>query len=180
MPWRRTIKLAMPAVLTIVASSAYANAQQVGNSFFNNNSKDPQADALALFTVDGTHKIAGVIAAVYHMDPKQAPDKLIIGFYDKGEWDKFVSLWNNAVHSKPPSEADAYKINTDAPSYFDPEMHTMISVSKDTGGDIEFTLAGKPNTNGSPTVLGLIRVLPTEFKDFDADVKAVSAYFMAK
>lgn len=179
MPSLRPIRFAAVALIAIATSGAGAEIHQVGNSVVNNNSQDPRADALALGTWDGTDRLAAIVAAIYPLDPTKPADKLIVGFYDKGDWEKFVNLWKKAIRARPPTLAESYKIDKNVPSYFDAATKAIISVEKDRDGDIDFTLAGKPDAN-VPTVLGIIRLRSSNFSDFDASVEAVTAYFSAK
>ncbi len=162
-----------------LALAADASLVQVGNAVVDNNSSDPHADLLALATLDGTDKAAVIVARIYSVD-NEAGDQLIVTFYDKGDWDKFVALWNDAVHAKTQTEAEAYNLHRNIPSYFDPATKTLVSAEKDTDGNVVFTLGGNPDAHNDPTVLGMIRLVPSRFDNFDTNVKAVSAFFAAK
>jgi hypothetical protein len=121
--------------------------------------------------------VAVIVAAIYHSDPNHAADKLTIGFFDKNEWAKFVSLWTKARRAKRPTEAQVYSNANGVGSYFDAADETELTVSVGTEGDIDFALAGKPDANKSPTVLSLFELVPRDFSAFDRNVRTVSAYF---
>jgi len=165
------------AALAFAAGPAFGDVRQVGQTFFNDGSQNPNTDALALGVVGPPDKIATMVAAVYPSDTSQPANKLVILFPDKKAWAKFVEIWVKARHAKRPTEAQVYSNAADVGSYFDPVDEADINVSLDTDGGIDFALAGKPDAEKHPTVLTLIHLVPGDFKEFDRSVRAISAYF---
>ena len=178
----RGFEMAMTAALAIAivgAGSAVADELRiVKGSFPSRGDQSPNSDLLALFTVDGSsHKVAALGAAIHHLDANQPSDQLLVGFYDKDEWQKFVRIWQQARRAKRPTEAEVYSHKNEIGSYFDPNTHASVTVSLATNGDIDFAVVGKPDANNLPTVITLIELIPIDFKDFDENVATVTAYF---
>jgi hypothetical protein len=159
---------------------AMAPPQKVGDAFFDQNRQEEGVDAFALFTDAGPPKFVALLAEVYVGVGKPA-DQLLIIFDNAMEWAKFVALWNKAIQKPPPTQEEAYKINTDTDdSYFDAGSQVLVSVSKETDGGIEFSFAGKPDANKNPSAVGLVSVSADQFKAFEQDMAILSAFFDAQ
>lgn len=167
------------ALFAFLARPADADdVKQIGDGFFTNGDRSPNTDEL-VFMVTGANgaKGAGIAAIIYHSDPNQPADKLLIAFPGKDAWAKFAAIWSKARRAKRPTEAESMSDASNIGSYFDVYDHTQIGVNTDSDGAIDFTTAGKPSDNGSPTVLGYFKLVPRDFKAFDHDVKTISAWF---
>jgi hypothetical protein len=177
MRWEGIIAGAALAALAFVTDPAFAGIKQIGQTFVNGGSHSDTADAFALGVFDPPDTAALLVAAVYHADASRPPDRLVILFPDKKEWAEFVSLWTKARHAKRPTEDQVYSGAAEVGSYFDPAEESNVTISLDSQGDIDFAMAGKPDADKHPTVITLISVVPGDFKAFDQNVSAISAYF---
>jgi hypothetical protein len=173
--------LAIAALFALVADLAHAaSVTQVGLPFSNEGHESAGADRLGFFTFDPPDKAASLMVEINHSDPNQPADKLFVGFLSKEDWARFTAIWRKALRAKRPTEAEALDVKSHAGevgSYFDLASKTDLTVSVGTEGDIDFTMAGKPDANNSPTVLELFQLVPKDFKAFGKQVDAVTAYF---
>ena len=105
-------------------------------------------------------------------DPSKEEYKRHAAFFsDRHQWGQFAALWDLARHTRPPKRTNINGNSIHIGKYFDNAAQALVSVSVNDDATIEFDLV---DPDKWPM---LFRLQPKDFKEFDRDVKKVSAYF---
>ena len=160
---------AIALLLALAGTRALADPTLVGTLY---DSQGTSALILIVLTptADAPQKAAGIDIKYQHLDEHYKfdgkYDDLTVTFMNTDDWQKFVSLWTKARSAQG---------ETDAGDYF--AAGTLLTVSRESDGEIAFTMAGNPNANNVPQSIDIFRLQPKDFAAFDETAKKVSAYF---